>query len=110
MKTGVITARALGGAPRRTASYALSFSLGILPGMPKYRVYLRWPPQRVTDSTTTEIREVAEFAFNHLKARTDLRGQDVAVAMTLEGKQQDYFDFRSPGESSAESSPTPRTR
>ncbi len=97
MKTGVPTARVLGRFAQRTVSYALSLSLGILPFMSKYRVYLRWPPQRTTDTTVTEIREVAEFAFQHLKSRADLRGQDVAVAMTLDGKQQDYFDFKAAG-------------
>lgn len=97
MKTRVFTARALGGGRHRTVRYAPSLSLGILPLMPKYRVYLRWPPQRVTDTTTTETLEVAEFAFQHLKSRADLRGQDVAVAMTLDGKQQDYFDFKTSG-------------
>lgn len=94
MKTRVLVARAPGGAGHGTVSYAIPLRLGILPfmSMPKYRVYLRWLPQRATDNTTTEIREVAAFAFEHLKTRTDLKGKHVGVVMSLEGKQLDYFD------------------
>jgi hypothetical protein len=62
--------------------------------MEKYRVYLRWPGQRTSDSTTTEIEDVAKFAFEYLKARSDLKGKHVAVALTRDSRQQDYFDFR----------------
>lgn len=112
MKTRYRAPRALRGA-YGTVNYALSHSLGILPFMSKYRIYLRWPPQCVTDSTTTEVTKVAEFAYQHLKSRTDLIGKDVAVAMTLEGQQQRYFDFKTGSErisESADSSPTPPPR
>ncbi len=66
-----------------------------------YRVYLRWPPQRVTDKTTTESRAVAEFAFKELLARADLAGKDVAATFTEKSENAataeniSYHDFRS---------------
>lgn len=60
-----------------------------------HRVYLRWPPQRTSDKTSTEDPDVARFAFDQLKARTDLQGQPVAVAWTCNGKQLGYHDFSS---------------
>jgi len=39
-----------------------------------YRVYLRWPQQRVSDKTVTEDRALAELAYQTLRKRTDLIG------------------------------------
>lgn len=58
-----------------------------------YRVYLRWPGQKVTDKTTTESEAVAKLAFDELKQRNDLRGQPVGAAFTQDGKSIEYFDF-----------------
>ena len=60
-----------------------------------YRVYLRWPPQRVTDKTVTDSATVAAFAYNELLDRAELRGQPVALAMTHDGKQLHYHAFDS---------------
>jgi hypothetical protein len=109
MKTR-LPARALGGTAHRAVCYALSLRLGILPFMSttKFRVYLRWPEQRTSDSTTTESREVADFALQLLKDRSDLRGQGVGAAMTRDGKQLKYFDFKTGIEKVSEPEPTPR--
>lgn len=61
--------------------------------MSTHRVYLRWPPQRTSDKTTTESAEVAAFAFTELKNRPDLAGKDVAVAWTCDGQQLAYHVF-----------------
>lgn len=61
-----------------------------------HRVYLRWPPQRATDKTTTERESVARFAFDELLRRADLVGQDVAVAWTCNGQQLAYHHFQQP--------------
>jgi hypothetical protein len=111
LKTRVLDARGLGEAGHWTVSYAQSRGLGILPLMstPKYRVHLRWPTQQVSHTTVTEIREVAEFAFEHLKSRRDLQGKRLAVTMTLEGKSQNYYEFDSADAQNTESAPKPPT-
>jgi hypothetical protein len=55
-----------------------------------YRVYLRWPDQKVSDKTVTEDRAIAELAFKILVARTDLIGKPVGAAFTtkVDGKPQ----------------------
>ena len=60
-----------------------------------FRVYLRWPEQKTTDKTTTEDPEVAKLAFDRLKERTDLYGQEVGIAFTQDNKRIEYFDFKS---------------
>jgi hypothetical protein len=59
-----------------------------------YRIYLRWPGGKVSHKTTTEVEEVAEFAFDHLRRMKELRGQTVSATMTLEGKNVHYHDFK----------------
>ena len=67
-----------------------------------YRVYLRWPDQRVSDKTVTEDRMLAEIAFNTLVARKDLIGKSVGAAFTsrVNGVPQQiaYHDFDAPPE------------
>jgi len=48
--------------------------------MKTYKVYVRWPGQRVSDTTTTEIHPVANYALQHLLR--EYAGQDCAVSMT----------------------------
>ncbi len=56
-----------------------------------YRIYLRWPGQRVSNKTVTPDREVAEHALNRLCY--DYCGQDVAAVMTCNGKQLSYLEL-----------------
>lgn len=56
-----------------------------------HRIYLRWPPQRATDKTTTESAAVAQFAFAELLHRADLKGSGAAVVWSIDGKQQQYI-------------------
>ncbi|MGA8054070.1 MAG: hypothetical protein WCA12_09465 [Burkholderiales bacterium] len=65
-----------------------------------FRVYLRWPGQRVSDKTVTENRTVAELAYRELLARADLVGKSVAAALTKDGKQLAYHQFDGPEGSS----------
>lgn len=58
-----------------------------------FRVYLRWPRQRVSDKTVTESRELAEFAYRQLRARSDLVGEPVAAVLTEDGRQLAYHAF-----------------
>ena len=64
-----------------------------------FRVYLRWPDQRVTDKTVTSHGELAWLAYSALCARSDLRGQSVAAVVTANGRQLAYhaFDDGDPG-------------
>lgn len=64
----------------------------IMAGM-TYRIYLRWPNQRVSDKTTTESERVALIAWEELLARSDLNGQSVGAAYTQDGKQLRYHRF-----------------
>lgn len=70
------------------------------PGMgPKYavfRVYLRWPDQRVSDKTVTHSRYLAWFEYRALCGREDLLGQPVAAAITANGRQLAYHRFDDP--------------
>jgi hypothetical protein len=60
-----------------------------------YRVYLRWPAQKVTDKTVTESRSVAELAYKELVTRTDWPSdvKPLGVAFTEDGKQLAYYNF-----------------
>jgi hypothetical protein len=62
--------------------------------MTTYRVYARWPEQRVSDKTTTESRAVAMFAFQELVDRPwPVGALPVGIAITQDGKQLDYHTF-----------------
>lgn len=58
-----------------------------------YRIYLRWPGQRVSDKTVTASPAVAEQAFRELLGRRDLLGQDVAAVLSLDNRQLEYVRF-----------------
>lgn len=52
-----------------------------------YRIYVRWPEQRVSDKTATPSPAVAEAAFRELLRRDDLQGQRAAVVLSLDNRQ-----------------------
>lgn len=56
-----------------------------------HRIYVRWPPQRATDKTTTESESVAQFAFDELQKREDLKGSGAGLVWSIEGKQHRYI-------------------
>ena len=58
-----------------------------------YRVYLRWPDQRVSDKTITGNPNVAAAAFRALLGRADLVGQKVAAVLSLDNRQLEYCRF-----------------
>ena len=70
------------------------------PGMgPRYgtfRVYLRWPTQRVTDKTVTTQRFLAWMAYRALCSRADLVGVCVAAVITANGRQLAFHAFDDP--------------
>jgi hypothetical protein len=56
-----------------------------------YRIYARWPGQKVTDKTVTESRKVADFAFQELVDRQwPADARPLGIAYTQDGKQLDY--------------------
>lgn len=61
-----------------------------------YRIYLRWPDQRVSDKTTTTSARVAEAAFRELLRRDDLQGQRAAVVLSLDNRQLEYVRLDQP--------------
>jgi hypothetical protein len=59
-----------------------------------YRVYVRWPKQRVTDKTTTDNRDVAMIAFDELLRRPGIeKSGALGVALTEDGRQIEYRVF-----------------
>lgn len=71
-----------------------------------FRVYLRWPGQRVSDKTTTDSRAVADLAFRELEARSVLlAGQGaLGISFTEDGKQIEYRRFDEDSEPSQDRS------
>lgn len=65
-----------------------------------FRVYVRWPGQRVSDKTTTDSRAVAELAFRELEsAAAQLTSQGaLGISFTDNGKQIDYRRFAEDGD------------
>lgn len=68
-----------------------------------FRVYLRWPGQRVSDKTTTESKAVAELAFRELESKAvQLAGQGaLGISFTEDGKQIEYRRFVEDGDDPA---------
>ena len=58
-----------------------------------YRIYLRWPDQRVSEKTVTGNPNVAEAAFRALLGRSDLVGQKAAAVLSLNNRQLEYCRF-----------------
>ena len=56
-----------------------------------FRVYARWPQQKVTDKTVTESKAVADFAFQELiERRWPVGAAPLGIAYTQNGKQLAY--------------------
>ena len=63
-----------------------------------YRIYLKWPDQRVSEKTVTGNPEVAETAYRALLARKDLVGKLVVAVLSLNNHGLEYCRFdRPPG-------------
>lgn len=61
-----------------------------------YRVYVRWPGQRVTHKTNTESKAVADAAWEELKlVEWDEENKPLGLAYSCDGKQVDYIDLLS---------------
>lgn len=61
-----------------------------------FRVYLRWPGQRVTEKTVTTHRYLAWMAYRGLCFRDDLAGSGVAAVITANGRQLAIHPFDDP--------------
>jgi len=60
-----------------------------------YRIYIRWPDQRVTDKTVTENSAVATTAHEALTSQAEsLRARGaLGIAFTEDGKQISYTEL-----------------
>lgn len=59
-----------------------------------FRVYVRWPRQRVTDRTTTDSKLVADTAYKELLLREDLAASGaLGIAYTEDQRQIFYCPF-----------------
>lgn len=58
-----------------------------------FRVYVRWPHQRVSQKTSTESRAVADIAFTELRNSSDVlkRQGALGIAFSEDGKSLDYL-------------------
>lgn len=56
-----------------------------------YRIYLRWPGQRVSDKTVTDDNMVADLAYCNLIANNV--GKQAAAVKTKDGKNQQYIQL-----------------
>ena len=62
-----------------------------------FRVYVRWPRQRVSDKTVTSSRAVADAAFKELVERPGLAKQGaLGIAFSEDGRQIDYRALQEP--------------
>lgn len=60
--------------------------------VPTYRAYLRLPPQRVAEKTTTPHRDLAIEALRRIVAAH--RGESGAAVLTCDGRNLEYIDLR----------------
>jgi hypothetical protein len=60
-----------------------------------FRAYVRWPDKRTTHKTNTDVREVADFAFQSLLAQADGFAAQGAlgISFTHDGRQVEYRQF-----------------
>ncbi|MEK8034209.1 hypothetical protein AACH06_25565 [Ideonella sp. DXS29W] len=60
-----------------------------------YRIYVRWPNQKVTDKTTTDNEMVATLAYGQLNIAADrLRSEGaIGIVYSSDGKQIAYRDL-----------------
>jgi len=58
-----------------------------------YKVYVRWPGQRVSDKTTTESQDVAEFAYRQIIENASKYDGADGAAITFNQKGVDYMTF-----------------
>ncbi|MEK8034232.1 hypothetical protein AACH06_25685 [Ideonella sp. DXS29W] len=58
-----------------------------------FRVYVRWPGQRVTHQTTTACGQVAAAAYSLLQQQAQFHGSQGAlgIALTENGRQRSYL-------------------
>ena len=66
---------------------------GMGPPVATFRVYLRYPKQRVAEKTVTSSRVLAWFWYRALCARRDLVGQAVVAVITANGRQLAFHAF-----------------
>lgn len=61
--------------------------------LPTYRVYVRWPAQKVSERTVTQDRAIADQAFKQLALRKDsLRSAGAyGIAFTVGGERIEYL-------------------
>ncbi len=65
----------------------------------KFRIYLRTFSGQISEKTITEDQGAAAEAFSRLVHRTDLDGQQLAVALTYNNQQRAFHRFdRNPGD------------
>jgi hypothetical protein len=59
-----------------------------------YRIYVRWPKQKVSHKTTTDSKKVADAAWDELK-NTQWEGENKPIGLTYShnGTQVDYVDL-----------------
>jgi hypothetical protein len=59
-----------------------------------YRVYVRWPGQRVTHKTNTESKAIADAAWEELKGiKWEGENKPVGLTYSCNGEQVDYVDL-----------------
>jgi hypothetical protein len=59
-----------------------------------YRVYVRWPRQKVSNKTNTESKEVADAAWNELKQLLwNGKQKPIGLVYSCNGKQLNYIDL-----------------
>jgi hypothetical protein len=64
--------------------------------MSTYRIYARWPENKVSDKTVTESKAVADFAWNQLQAWAwPENAKPLGLTFTCNGKQLGYVDLSS---------------
>jgi len=75
---------------------------------PTYRAYLRLPPQRVTEKTTTPHLDLAVEAWRRIVDAH--RGETGAASLTCDGRNLEYLDLRTAPEPERLEAPHPDTQ